>query len=158
MDGKGIVSWANGDFFYSPQLNGVVHEFESYICGNGDVYTGYWKNEKMDGEGILYWVNGDSFDGCLSNGLRDGFGVHKFRNGDVFGGNWKEEKMDGRGIMSWVNVDVFGQMDLYMDMEFLHLQIEMSTLVTLRVNFSMTTESAHGQMEQCTKAIVLMEK
>lgn len=43
--------------------------------GNGNMYIGDFKNNKMDGHGVYYW-----------------------KSGKVYDGEWKENRMEGEGV------------------------------------------------------------
>jgi len=71
---------------------------------------------KKDGKGTATLANGDVLDACWSNGLLHGFGVFRAANGDVYTGDWADgDAFDGC------------QMDLDMDLEFIDMQMGMST-------------------------------
>ena len=50
---------------------------------NGDIYEGYWKNNKMDGKGIIYYKNGDREIGDYSEGKEIGKHVLITKTGKV---------------------------------------------------------------------------
>ena len=47
--------------------------------GNGNMYIGDFKNNKMDGHGVYYW-----------------------KSGKVYDGEWKENRMDGEGVNQFI--------------------------------------------------------
>ena len=42
---------------------------------NGEIYEGYWKNDKFEGKGIYYYNNGNKYDGEWKNNIKEGKGI-----------------------------------------------------------------------------------
>lgn len=63
---------------------------------DGDVYRGYWKNNKKHGYGIQIWKNGIKYEGEWCDGMREGRGtLWELKNKNYikkYLGNWKQDK------------------------------------------------------------------
>lgn len=68
-------------------------EFKRIEYDGGDVYEGYFLNEKKNGHGKYIWANGDAFDGNWVDGKRTGKGKVTWSNGASFDGEWKDNQM-----------------------------------------------------------------
>lgn len=68
-------------------------EFKRIKYDGGDVYEGYFLNEKKNGHGKYIWANGDAFDGNWVDGKRTGKGKVTWSNGASFDGEWKDNQM-----------------------------------------------------------------
>ena len=65
--------------------------------GDGDVYTGSFKNGKFDGDGKYIWgASGDVYIGKWSNDVRCGIGKLKNSSG-TYDGEWNNDKQQGQG-------------------------------------------------------------
>lgn len=67
--------------------------FKRLELDGGDVYEGYFLNEKKNGHGKYIWANGDVFDGNWVDGKRTGKGRITWSNGASFDGEWKDNQM-----------------------------------------------------------------
>ncbi len=67
--------------------------FKRLELDGGDVYEGYFLNEKKNGHGKYIWANGDVFDGNWVDGKRTGKGKVTWSNGASFDGEWKDDQM-----------------------------------------------------------------
>ncbi len=68
-------------------------EFKRLEIDGGDVFEGYFLNEKKNGHGKYIWANGDIFDGNWVDGKRTGKGKVTWSNGASFDGEWKDNQM-----------------------------------------------------------------
>ena len=68
-------------------------EFKRLEIDGGDVFEGYFLNEKKHGRGKYIWANGDIFDGNWVDGKRTGKGRITWSNGASFDGEWKDNQM-----------------------------------------------------------------
>lgn len=104
-------------------------EFKRLEIDGGDVFEGYFLNEKKNGHGKYIWANGDIFDGNWVDGKRTGKGKVTWSNGASFDGEWKDNQMSegkytfpdgkiydgsfqngkkhGRGTCTWTNGDSY---------------------------------------------------
>ncbi|TRZ45104.1 hypothetical protein [Robertkochia solimangrovi] len=69
--------------------------FGTYIWSNGEIYTGYWVNNKRNGVGINQFANGTIYEGEWQDDLRQGYGTNKKSNGEVEKGNWEKDVFKG---------------------------------------------------------------
>ena len=76
----------------------------SYSSGN--IYDGFFKNNKRHGKGTYIWKNGDKFTGTYYNG-DPSYGTYAFQNGHTYVGNFKNWKMHGQGTYTWKNGDKY---------------------------------------------------
>jgi hypothetical protein len=90
-------------------------------CNTGEIYEGYWMNNKRHGHGIcLYgdglmyegnWIKGKEhgrgflmtgnrkviYNGDWNDGYIHGFGKYRYSNGDIYIGDWRDGLRHGRG-------------------------------------------------------------
>jgi len=90
-------------------------------CNTGDIYEGYWMNNKRHGKGICLYGDGLMYEGNWSKGKEhgkgylmtgnrkviyngdwyDGYihghGKYRYSNGDIYIGDWREGNRHGRG-------------------------------------------------------------
>jgi hypothetical protein len=65
------------------------------VYSGGDVYDGYWKNDKRNGKGILISKLGTYF-GEWKDDAKHGKGqFYSSKNKDVYDGTYKEGERDG---------------------------------------------------------------
>ena len=81
-------------------------EFKRIEYDGGDVYEGYFLNEKKNGHGKYIWANGDAFDGDWVDGKRTGKGRITWSNGASFDGEWKDNQMS-EGKYSFADGSVY---------------------------------------------------
>ena len=67
---------------------------------NGNVYKGYYHNDKVNGLGILQ-TEGDTYQGEFQDNKLHGFGIYTHNNGAVLISTWKLESQIGIGIETW---------------------------------------------------------
>lgn len=75
---------------------------------NGDVYDGYYVDDKRNGKGWCKWANGDTYTGDWLNGTKHGVGQNKWvANGDVkeyaYDGQFENNKEHGEGTLRWAD-------------------------------------------------------
>jgi hypothetical protein len=68
MDGKGSLTFANGDRFVGDFTNGEANGRGALTWRNGDSYTGYVAHGKPNGDGIQTLKNGVQIIGTFANG------------------------------------------------------------------------------------------
>lgn len=100
-----------GSHFETPNLKYVCQKNRSGlkegfgICHwkNGNVYKGYYKNDKVNGYGVLNHSGGDSYMGEFHDNKIQGFGLYTHNNGAVAIGYWINETQSGIGIETWTD-------------------------------------------------------
>ena len=78
-----------------------------FVWEDGEVYIGYWANDKREGEGTNTYTNGNIYQGTYKNGKKNGEGIYKWSNGDLYQGTWKNDMMHGKGRYEFSNGDVY---------------------------------------------------
>ena len=70
---------------------------------NGNVFEGFWKNDKATGLGVMTYNNGDKYGGSWVDGKRQGEGKMKYNkeDGRFYNGNWLQDKKRGQGTMTY---------------------------------------------------------
>ena len=99
---------------------------------NGNVYEGFFKNDKRHGQGTFIYKSGtklsgsfyeglpsfgtetyvgkwkgDKYTGSFSKWKRSGRGTYYWKNGDKYIGQWKDGKRLGQGTYIWKNGDKY---------------------------------------------------
>ena len=96
---------------------------------NGNVYEGFFKNDKRHGKGTYIYKSGTNLSGSFYEGLpsfgtetyvgkskytgsfskwkRSGQGTYSWKNGDKHIGQWKDGKRNGQGTYIWKNGDKY---------------------------------------------------
>ena len=99
------IEYIDGDI-YEGNVNDNTGEKQGkgkYICTDGTIITGTWKNDYLTGQGTVIYPNRDKYAGSFKNDKRNGGGTYRFRNGDTYRGKWKNDKMNGKGKYTWRN-------------------------------------------------------
>ena len=68
---------------------------------NGNVFKGYYEEDKINGYGFLKVKGGDSYLGQFKDNKLNGFGIYTYHNGTIYTGIWKDECQTGIGIEIW---------------------------------------------------------
>lgn len=63
---------------------------------NGDIYKGYWKNDKRDGEGVMIWNDGSRYDGYWKDDMMHGCGKIISPKGKEKKGYWSNGIKESR--------------------------------------------------------------
>ena len=77
-----------------------VGKLKSY---NGNMYEGYWTDNKLDIFGMVKLTNGKNYIGEMKEGFYSGVGILQYKNGNIYKGNLIEGKMDGIGVFDYAN-------------------------------------------------------
>lgn len=74
-------------------VSGNCHNgFGTYTWANGEIYSGYWLNNKRNGVGINKFADGRRYDGEWKDDLKHGFGIEVYIDGKISKGNWVNNK------------------------------------------------------------------
>src|SRR3990172_10752982 len=95
-----------GDSYSGEWKNGRKHGFGTYIWVKkselfGAKYIGYFENDKQTGQGGLVLPSGDRYMGEFKDGKIDGKGVWFFIDGSRYIGRFKQGEREGRGTKIW---------------------------------------------------------
>ncbi|KRX02711.1 Protein kinase-like domain [Pseudocohnilembus persalinus] len=73
----------------------------------GEIYIGYWHEQKFHGKGKMMYPDGSLYEGYFVNGQPHIVGRHLFENGEYYTGQWNEGKMDGLGKKQYADGTVY---------------------------------------------------
>ena len=62
-NGKGTMTWTDGDKYVGEYKDGKTHGQGTYTWANGNKYVGEFKDDKRLGQGTYTWANGDKYVG-----------------------------------------------------------------------------------------------
>ena len=68
---------------------------------NGEVYEGYWLNDKRNGKGRQIYNDGDVYTGQWKDNSYHGNGEFVQPSGSKYNGEWKDGKYHGLGLETW---------------------------------------------------------
>lgn len=102
-DGKGSMTWENGDVYTGAFFNGNRHGHGTLQFSDGSEYVGEWECNEQHGVGTRRWNNGDCYTGQYCRGKRTGEGRFYFANGDLYTGQWEDGVMEGFGRYYYSN-------------------------------------------------------
>ena len=102
-DGKGTMTWENGDAYTGDFFNGNRHGHGTLQFSDGSEYVGEWECNQQHGVGTRCWLNGDCYTGQYSRGQRTGEGRFYFANGDLYVGGWQGNILHGLGRYYYSN-------------------------------------------------------
>lgn len=98
FDGKGRLTFKNGDVYDGTFLEGQMHGAGHYIFVIGGYYVGPFANNMANGEGRKQYPNGDSYTGEWKDDKRHGKGILGTGKNSKFTAVWEnDELMDGEG-------------------------------------------------------------
>jgi hypothetical protein len=95
--------YVSKDAYYGKKKNGLPHGFGTFTWGNGQQYSGTWREGQMNGEGTMKYLSGDSYQGQWMNGLKHGYGIYTWKDGSVYRGFYNQGKRDGEGEIMVAN-------------------------------------------------------
>ena len=101
--GRGLFIWEDGEIYLGYWANDKREGEGTNTYPNGNIYQGNYKNGKKEGDGIYKWKNGDKYKGKWKNDMKDGKGIYEYSNGDIYDGYFKKDKIDGNGSYTWAN-------------------------------------------------------
>lgn len=84
----------------SKSEKGLREGFGICYWKNGNVYKGYYHNDKVNGLGI-FQTEGDTYQGEFQDNKLHGFCIYTHNNGAVLASTWKLESQMGIGIETW---------------------------------------------------------
>lgn len=95
-----------GTYVGSIDANGKRQSTDRFDAGkmtyeNGDVFEGFWKNDKATGLGVMKYANGDDYRGSWVDRKRQGEGKNQYSDGRIYNGIWINDKKRGQGTMAY---------------------------------------------------------
>lgn len=103
LDGFGKTINQKGSIYIGQFKNGIANGIGKLTSFNGNVYKGFWTNNKLDGFGIVSIKNGRNYFGEISDGFFTGYGIMKYKNGNIYKGILKEGKLHDIGMLEYAN-------------------------------------------------------
>jgi hypothetical protein len=91
------LTYNDGSEYVGQVLEGR-HGRGVYTFSNGDVYLGFWKEDRFHGDGIYLFAKGDRYQGKFTEGRKHGRGVYQYRSGAVYDGEWLKDRKSGFGM------------------------------------------------------------
>mmetsp|Transcript_9344 Transcript_9344/g.17943 ORF Transcript_9344/g.17943 Transcript_9344/m.17943 type:complete len:384 (+) Transcript_9344:304-1455(+) len=74
---------------------------------NGDIYEGFWSDDRPHGKGVYYWKDGGRYEGDFADGKMNGKGKRTFASGAVYVGDFEAGKKHGTGTIRFKNGDTY---------------------------------------------------
>lgn len=75
----------------------IKHGYGVIKTKSGQIYQGFWENNKYHGRGMLTMPNGSVYIGYFNNNMKHGFGILREFNSDKYVGFWKDDLKHGIG-------------------------------------------------------------
>ncbi len=67
---------------------------------NGDIYEGFWENDKKNGKGRMIYINSGTYVGDFIEDKRNGKGrYYDPLNDEIYEGEWSNDKKNGEGTL-----------------------------------------------------------
>jgi hypothetical protein len=73
------------------------HGYGLLLTNEGELYVGYFRNDKAHGKGHLIFFNGEEYIGEFENGKFSGHGAFYYDSGKKYVGQWRDHRMQGQG-------------------------------------------------------------
>jgi hypothetical protein len=99
MNGKGTMSYANGNSYAGEFRNGVPHGLGKMTFALGGNYEGEFSEGKPNGRGTLLLPNGNIYVGQFQDFLMHGQGTFSYKDGRKYVGEFRESKRHGLGTL-----------------------------------------------------------
>ena len=103
QDGFGKSINKKGSIYIGQFKSGSANGIGKLETFNGNIYEGYWTNNKLDEFGYVSLKNGKSYLGEIKDGFFTGVGIMKYKNGNIYKGILKEGKLDNIGSLEYFN-------------------------------------------------------
>lgn len=100
IQGKGRMTWPNGDRYEGHFLDGLFHGQGKYEWKQGGSYEGGYKLGVMQGTGTLISANKSKYVGELFNGELNGRGIYTTADNRVYDGDFVDGNFSGQGSYS----------------------------------------------------------
>lgn len=103
-DGMATATFGNGDTFTGMYKDRKRNGKGTYKFKNGAEYSGDYVNNLKEGEGKMTFTDGGIYTGEWKMNERYGFGTYLYPNGDTYTGMWKNGKKHGKGTYTYVDI------------------------------------------------------
>ena len=103
MDGEGTYTYAAAGYSYTGQwVKGNIKGHGTFRFNNGNVMEGDWTSAG-NGTGYLLFADGTRYDGPFLSGAPHGQGVKIWANGDRYEGTFVQGHLTGQGTMQFAD-------------------------------------------------------
>ena len=103
IEGKGLMTWPNGDRYDGMWKKGVFEGEGTYTwAAQGYSYTGQWSKGYIKGHGTFRFNNGNVMEGDWT-AMGTGTGYLLFPDGTRYDGPFVNGAPHGKGIKAWAN-------------------------------------------------------
>jgi hypothetical protein len=103
-----VIDLGNGYIYKGELKDDKMNGKGKMTSPSGSVYEGQWKDNKRHGQGKQTFKNEDVFyEGQWKDNKRHGKGIMKHDDGYIYDGEWKDDKMHGKGKMTSPNGTVY---------------------------------------------------
>ncbi len=98
----GTIVFSNGDK-YIGEIKGLCrHGYGTMqYAATGDVYVGYFSNDKISGTGVFTYAGGDVYQGTFKDNKYEGTGVMTYADGSTYEGSFISGVKSGYGVYTW---------------------------------------------------------
>lgn len=100
IEGKGRMTWTNGDRYEGHFLNGLFHGQGKYEWHQGGSYEGEYQLGEMQGIGTLYTANKSQYVGEFVNSEFNGTGIYTTASKRIYNGDFLAGNFTGQGQYS----------------------------------------------------------
>jgi hypothetical protein len=92
INGTGTYVWGDGNKYSGTWKDGKPHGKGKLISPYGITYAGEWVDNKLHGYGKIIYFNGNKYIGSFKYGKRDGKGIlYDKKNNILKKGSWKND-------------------------------------------------------------------
>ena len=100
IEGKGRMSWTNGDRYEGNFLNGLFHGQGKFEWKQGGSYEGEYQLGEMHGLGTLHYANESKYIGEFINSEFNGTGAYTTVDKRIYSGSFLDGEFTGQGEYS----------------------------------------------------------
>ena len=97
-NGKGIISWSNGNRYEGDLLNGNIVGKGIKYFNDGDIFQGTWKYDRLNGKDCIMIQENGTYKGECRDNMREGYGIFEKEGIFVYNGHWLDNMRNGYGI------------------------------------------------------------
>ena len=102
----------NGKYYLGEWLKNTTHSNiregrGTYLWPDGQIYEGFWKNNKAQFRGRFIIANGGFYEGEIKDNMRHGKGEEIWPDGAMFEGQFQNNEQHGFGKFTWPNDETY---------------------------------------------------